>query len=482
MTTDSVPTDAAGVPRTGAAVIAARLRRELGQLGTLSISIGVMAPTLAMSITGIGPAGLIGRAAPLAYLFAALGVGLVAYGFVRLSGEVASAGSVYAFVGHAVGERAGFVAGWALLGTYLVFPAVSIAAIAVFGRAFMATTGIAHDAPWIYPALFGWLVVAVVASREVRTAARSLLAFELASVALILVLMAIIVIKLLTGDAPAGQTVNADWLSLPAGTSLSTVALAATAGFLSFAGFESAGSFGEEATSPTRRIPPAIVTAIVFGGVFYVACVAVQTLGFGTDAAGVAAFASSPAPLGELAQTYVGRGMADALDLAAIVSAIGAGVGCASVCGRMLFALAREGRLPAPLAGVSGATGAPIAGLALVLGFDLTALVVFYAAGSAPMDVFFYLATIGVLSLLTMYAMTNVAAARHFARTGRRRETLFPVAGLAVALYVLYHNVRPVPPSPFDVFPYLVAAWLALGIALSVLQRRGAGDAARSPG
>ena len=156
MSTDSVPTDAVGVPRTGAAVIAARLRRELGQLGTLSISIGVMAPTLAMSITGIGPAGLIGRAAPLAYLFAALGVGLVAYGFVRLSGEVASAGSVYAFVGHAVGERTGFVAGWALLGTYLVFPAVSIAAIAVFGRAFLATTGIAHDAPWIYPALFGW--------------------------------------------------------------------------------------------------------------------------------------------------------------------------------------------------------------------------------------------------------------------------------------------------------------------------------------
>src|SRR3954471_17164691 len=74
------------------------LRRRLGQLGTVSISIGVMAPTLAMSITGIAAARLVGRAAPLAYLVAAAGVALVAYGFVRLSGEVASARSGDAFL------------------------------------------------------------------------------------------------------------------------------------------------------------------------------------------------------------------------------------------------------------------------------------------------------------------------------------------------------------------------------------------------
>src|SRR3954453_12662080 len=90
-------------------------RRPPGPLGTLSISIGVMAPTLAMSITGIAAARLVGRAAPLAYLVAAARGALVAYGFVRLSGEVASAGSVYAFVGHAIGPRAGMLCGWALL-------------------------------------------------------------------------------------------------------------------------------------------------------------------------------------------------------------------------------------------------------------------------------------------------------------------------------------------------------------------------------
>jgi amino acid transporter len=174
------------------------------------------------------------------------------------------------------------------------------------------------------------------------------------------------------------------------------------------------------------------------------------------------AFAASAAPLGELARSYVGRGMADLLDLAALVSAIGAGLGCASVSARMLYALGRDGRVDRRLAGVSVGTGAPAAGLAAVMLLDGALLIGFGIGGSAPMDVFFYLATIGTLSLLVMYVFTNVAAIG-FLR--RRWEALLPAAGIAVAGYVLYHNLWPVPPSPFDVFPYIVAAWLAIGVA-----------------
>jgi amino acid transporter len=448
-----------------------RLRRDLGQLATVSISIGVMAPTLAMSITGVAAAGLLGRAASLAYVVAAIGVGLVAYGFARLSAEFASAGSVYAFVGGALGPRTGFVAGWALLGTYLIFPVVSISAIAIFGQAFLRSTGIAEHAAWLPLALVGWALVWLIASRAILTAARTLLLFEVVSVAVILVLMAIIVAKLVFGGAPAGRGLTLDVFSPPPGTTLSTIALASVFGFLSYAGFESAGSLGEESTDPRRMIPRSMAAAIVFGGVFYVACIAVQTLGFGTGPVGVRAFASSPAPLGELAQLYVGRGMADVLNLAAIISAIGAGLGCASVAARMLFALGRDRLLDERLAAVSP-TGAPGGGLAFVMLLDLAILVVFGAAGAKPLNVFFYFATIGTLSLLCMYVLTNVAATRFLAVEGSRLELALPLAGIAVACYVLYHNVRPVPASPYDAFPYVVAGWLVLGAAFAVWRSR----------
>src|SRR5256714_11150225 len=81
------------------------LRRELRFMETASVSVGVMAPTLAMSVTGVAAVAALGRAAPLAFAVAALGVGLVAYGFVRLAGEFSHAGSVYAFVGNTLGPR-----------------------------------------------------------------------------------------------------------------------------------------------------------------------------------------------------------------------------------------------------------------------------------------------------------------------------------------------------------------------------------------
>src|SRR5581483_9744109 len=173
------------------------LRRQLGFLGTISLSVGVMAPTLAMSATGGQAARLIGRAAPLA-----VGVALVAYGFVRLAGHFSHAGSVYAFTGLTLGPRAGFFSGWALLGTYLVFPTVSIMGIAIFGRAFLESTGLWSSPPWWPIALAGWAVVGVLASRGARTATRSLLVVEVVAVALILGLVGVILVKLATGDAP----------------------------------------------------------------------------------------------------------------------------------------------------------------------------------------------------------------------------------------------------------------------------------------
>jgi amino acid transporter len=447
----------------------AELRREVGFFGTLSLSVGVLAPTLAMSVTGVEPARLLGRAAPLAFVLAALGVGLVAYGFVRLAGEYSHAGSVYAFAGNTLGPRAGFVCGWALMGTYIVFPPVSILGVATFGQAFLESTGIASDPPWLPLALGAWALIGLLASRDIRVATRSLLGLELASVALILALVIVIYLKLAAGDVPRGQTLNADFLDVPPGVSLSTVALAGTFGFLSFAGFEAAGSLGEESQRPRRAIPRSIVTAVAFAAVFYLVTMVAQTLGFGTDAAGAKAFAGSQAPLGDLGKAYVGTWMADLLDLGAMLSALGAGLGGMAVGARMLFALSRDGLLAGRLAGVAASTGAPTRALAANMTLTLTALLAFGIAGTPALKAFFYLATIGVLSLLVMYMVTNVAAIRLLAGRGRRRwEALLPALGIGIAAYVLYRNVYPVPAAPFDVFPYVVAAWLLVGLVVAV--------------
>src|SRR5690242_16176959 len=444
------------------------LRRELRFAETASVSVGVMAPTLAMSVTGVAAAATLGRAAPLAFAGAALGVGLVAYGFVRLAGEFSHAGSVYAFVGNTLGPRAGFLAGWALLLTYLVFPPVSIMGVATFGRAFLDTTGLAHDADWYPLALIGWAVIWFLAGRGVRPTTRSVLAFEVVSVCLILVLMGVIWWRLTAGTAPGGQRSSGSVFVLPPGVGISALALAATSGFLAFAGFESAGSLGEESLVPTRMIPRAIITAVAFGAVFYVACIVAQTLGFGTSPVGVSAFQHSQAPLSELAERYVGTPLASLLNAGAVLSALGAGLGGVTVAARMMFAFGRDGLASRRLSGVSAATGVPQRALALEMLLGLALLTVFRLAGTSALNVFFYLATIGTLSLLVMYVVTNVAAAWHL---GRRSpwQVVAPAGGVLIAGFVLYHNLWPVPPAPYEFFPYLVAGWLVAGLVITTV-------------
>jgi amino acid transporter len=427
-----------------------------------------MAPTLAMSVTGAAAAITLGRAAPLAFAVAALGVGLVAYGFIRLAGEFSHAGSVYGFVGNTLGPRPGFLAGWALLGTYLVFPPVSVMGVAVFGRAFLATTGLASNADWYPLALAAWAVIGVLAARGVRPTTRSVLGFEIVSVCLILVLMGVIFWRLAASNSHGGPRLHGSVFVLPPGVGVSALALAATSGFLAFAGFESAGSLGEESFAPTRVVPRAIITAVAFGAVFYVACVTAQSLGFGTGAAGVSAFRNSQAPLGDLAKRYVGTPLAALLDLGAVLSALGAGLGGVTVAARTLFSFGRDGIASRGLSRVSPATGVPRRALAAEMLTGLALLTAFRLAGTSALNVFFYLATIGTLSLLVMYVLTNAAAALHL---GRRSlwQVLAPAGGVLIAGFVLYHNVWPVPSPPYQYFPYLVVGWLAAGLAITVV-------------
>src|SRR3954449_11630641 len=141
---------------------------------------------------------VLGRGAALAFLAAGLGVGLVARGSVRLAREFSSAGSVYAFVGRSLSPRWGFVTGWALLGTYLVFPTVSVMGVTIFLRAFLRSSGLAPGVDWFPLALVGWAAIGLLAVVGIRPTTRSLV-LELVSVLLIVVLVVVTVLVRLGG-------------------------------------------------------------------------------------------------------------------------------------------------------------------------------------------------------------------------------------------------------------------------------------------
>jgi hypothetical protein len=84
-------------------------------------------------------------------------------------------------------------------------------------------------------------------------------------------------LRLGTGHAPGGQTLTADVFKLPRGTGAGAIGLAGIFGILSFGGFESSISAGEESRRPAEAIPRSVVAAVLFGAVFHVFCVSGQS-------------------------------------------------------------------------------------------------------------------------------------------------------------------------------------------------------------
>jgi amino acid transporter len=196
-----------------------------------------------------------------------------------------------------------------------------------------------------------------------------------------------------------------------------------------------------------------------------------QALGFGTDAAGVKAFGESSSPLGDLSQSYVGSGLSDAINFGAMISAFASGLGTATAGSRILFALGRDGFGSRRLGQASARTGAPAGALAVVMTIAMTAMIIQNIRGTNAVNAFFYPGTIGVLSLLVAYIVTNVGALRYLFGTVRRAprwQAVIPVIAIAILAYVLYKQVDDVP-FPYSRFPFVVGIWLLVGLGIVVM-------------
>jgi amino acid transporter len=452
-----------------------RLRRELKLFDAVALSFGIIGPVGGMALLGVGAAGIIGHAAVLAFVFAIVGVASVAYGIVRLSRYVSHAGSVYGLVGVTLGPRSGFVAGWALMGAYFAFGAAAIIEVGLFGSQFLRGISVTNGQEWIVIALVGLVVAIFLAYNEVKIITRTLLLTEIVGVILVTVLSIVILIRLIVGDPPSHQTFNLDFLSLPKGTSLNTVASASVFGFVAFAGFEGAAALGEETDHPKRDIPRAIIVAVVVAALFFLLTVVAQTLGYGTNASGVKAFASAASAYGDLARSYVGSALADVLNLAATISLLALAVSCLTGGGRIMYALSRDSLGPqSRLARTSGKTGAPVWALAICALVFLGVVVAQRLVGTSVLNATFYTLTVGTLALLVAYFLATFGAIRYLFLTPKRKapmwELIVPVIAIGALGLSLYKNVFGLQ-FPYSRFPYVVAIWLLIAVAIVAFSR-----------
>lgn len=447
----------------------------------LALSVATVGPTLAMAGNGQELVPSVGKAVPLVFLIGLVGVALVGYSYVRLTRHLNHAGSAYALVGVTVGPRAGFLAGFAMLGAYVGFTIGTLALTAAFANSFLAElqrgSGRAVEVPWLVIVAAAGLAAFVVTGRDARGLAKVLLGIEGVGIAAMVVLAVVIIAR--GGAAPTGLDFG---VFTPSGVSTGAILAGVVAAFLSWAGFEACTSMGEETADPRREVPRAIAGTLALTGVLFVVVMFAQTVGFGTDPAGLARFAASQNTLGDLGAAYIGRWFGLLVILTATVGAFGCHMATAATAGRLLFAFGRDGLAPRTLATVDPGTGAPRRAVWLVVGLAITANLVCgalrwppSASGDRALDTYVLFAVAGSVCLMLCYLLVEVAAvwfvaAPRFAAfhsgSGRLAGVLLPSAGVAVIAAVLWFSVRDA--DGRWAAPTLGLYWCATGLVVAL--------------
>lgn len=446
-------------PRTDSDAGPGLRRRCLGFTEVLGQSVANDGPSLAIA-TG---AALVATSATggttWVFVIATVAIILVALNLVALARRLASAGSLYEYARQGLGNLGGFVVGWAQLLGYVCGAMFSLVAVWVYLTALLGDSKVnVSAARWgVLTIIVAGLLAGLLAFRSIRLSTRLELLLEVASVAVILILSVVILVK---------NGANFDHAQLKAtGTDFHGMALGFPLAILSFVGFESSASLGVEARRPFSTIPRSIMSTAVGIGIFFVLVSYVQVLGFDRHGKNIA---SSSAPLNDLATVYGVGTLGQVVSAGIVVSAFGIALACLNAASRVALTMSKDGMLPPVFGRTHPVHRTPSLN---VMAGTLIAVAVpaaMVAAHKDPGHLLEYYGEYTALGLLVAYLGVCIAAPLFLRRVGALTLAGVVVGALGAIASggMLLGQIYPIPPNPVDLLLVGFAIWLVLGVVI----------------
>ena len=456
--------------------------KKLSLIDVLAQSVGFMGPVFSAAfiiplIIGFNVAGRgAGTSAPLAVLIAAVGVFALGWIVAQYAKRIHAAGSLYDYVSNGLGKTVGAASGWLYYGgTIILTTGLGVLLGGYVHDSLLPAWEIDLDLPiWLWDTIFALGLFAVLYF-GVQISTRVQLTLALISIAVVLIFF-VTVIADLGGDNDIAKAFD----PTPQPFGFSGILFGVLYGVLIFVGFETAANLAEETAEPKRSIPRAVLGAVVIVSAFYLIASYAEVAGFGFDLDVILSPEVAGAPLFALGAPGSPSGSEfwlKVLLLVVLLDMLAVYVGAAVASTRGVFAMARDRRLPAPLASVSKRYGTPLGAILLLIAVQAVLIVVaeandtLLALPELPhyFSVFVWCATFGGFALLVVYFLMSIGA---FRGVGEDRATaglivaaLVGIAITAAAIFGSFYKVT----SPTLLAPWSAVIWFAIGLVYMAL-------------
>lgn len=418
-----------------------KLDRTLGLWSVVLFGLAYMTPMIVFGTFGALASASQGTTA-MAYFIAALAIFLTAASYGVMARVYPVAGSAYTYARRSLNSGVGFLVGWAVLLDYFFLPMV----IWLIGAAYLTAA---------FPAVPAWMwIVGFI----VLTTAINVIGIAFANrvnVVLMLVQLSVLVAFVALAARYVAALNGAGGLAsvrpfFEAGVPFSASVAGAAIAAYSFLGFDAVSTLTEETREPTRTMPKAIMIIAVIGGLLFTGSAYITQLAHpgGT-------FASVDSAASEIALMIGGDLFVTVFLATLVVAQFTSGLAAQASVGRLLFAMGRDGVLPAGLFGkLHEMWRTPVLNLVFVGVVGLLALTLDVTTSTSFINFGAFLAFTAVnVSVIALYLKGNAIV-----------RPLGPVLGLAVPaagalcdLFLLWN---------LDSHAKLLGVlWLAIGIA-----------------
>jgi amino acid transporter len=434
----------------------------------IALAAAAMAPVIAVVLNAPAAGPVAGASLPLSFLLAFIACLLVGNSVVQFARRLPSAGSFYTYNSYGLGKTAGFFTGWLFWIGYAILSPGLFTALGSFAHDYVASTFNA-DVPWWIFSLVCMAIVVGLSIRSIKASVQVDLTLLIIEVLVFLLLAVIAIVRAGSNNTPTVFTPSAS------PTGFSGVGLGVVFGILSFIGFDAAATLGEETRNPRRNVPLAVGGALVLVGVFYVFIMYALTVGYGlTNPSNFQAFLSDPNPIVTLAHNNT-PWLQQIIDICALAGLFSCLLAIHNTTVRIIFSMGRDKVLPGWLGKVHARWFSPYTAIiaqtifSLVLGFGIGLWL-----GPGATGAYGFTGAIGTVAIVIVYMMCNIALIRYFFRLPERNwllHIIVPILGVAALAYPLWAVAQPGQAYPYNLVPYIVIAWLVVGVITYVYFR-----------